>query len=113
MVAGADRLYALRAEDAQLAYHLSLALREIPGERQSESTAPQGKEPWREGNTGEVQQGKVNSQAGQVGIQPSGGRALGSGYGSERPGQEQGLLCNPGGAKDPVLYRCEDPGPGS
>ena len=33
LVAGADRLYPLRAEDAKLPYHLPVDLREIPGKR--------------------------------------------------------------------------------
>ena len=55
LVAGADRLYPVRTEDAKLAYHLPVDLREIPGKRQSEGTAPQGKEPRSERNAREIQ----------------------------------------------------------
>ena len=43
LVAGADRLYPLCAEAAQLAHHLPLDLREMLGKRQHESAAPKGK----------------------------------------------------------------------
>lgn len=37
-----------------------------------------------------------------------GSRTLGSRYGDERQGQEQGLLCHPGRARDPVLHCGQD-----
>ena len=55
--------------------------------------------------------GKVDPQEGQAGIQPPEGRALGSRYIGERPGQKQSLLCHLGGAQDSVLHCCEDAGP--
>ena len=50
-----------------------------------------------QGNAREIQQGQVHTQTGQIRVQPKRSRALGSGYGRKRPGQEQGLLCHPGG----------------
>ena len=94
LVAGADRLYALCAEAAQLAHHLPLDLREMLGKRQHESAAPEGKEPRSERNAGQIQQGKIDPQTGQVDIQPPGSRTLGSGYRGERPGQKQSLFCD-------------------
>ena len=111
LVAGADCLYSLRDEDAKLENHLPVDLQEIPGKLQSESASPQGREPRSERNAREIQQGKVDLQEEQVGIQPPGGRALGIGYSSERPGQKQSLLCHPGGAQNPVLHCRVDTGP--
>ena len=111
MVTGADSLYTLRAEDAQLEDYLPLDLREIPGEWKPESAAPQGKEPREQGNTRKIQQGQVHPQTGQIRVQPERSRPLGSGYGGEWPGQEQSLLCYPGRTQDTLLHCREDAGP--
>ena len=84
-----------------------------PDKRQPESAAAQREEPWSERNTREIQQREVDSKKRQVGIQPSGSRSPGSGYGSERPGQKQSLLCRFGRAQDSVLHCREDTGPKS
>ena len=62
---------------------------------------------------GEIQQREVDSKKRQVGIQPSGSRSPGSGYGSERPGRKQSLLCRFGRAQNTVLHCREDTGPKS
>ena len=49
-------------------------------------------EPWSERSAGEIQQREADPKKRQAGIQPSGSRALGSGYGSERPGQNKACL---------------------
>ena len=100
-------------EIARLADHLPVELRKTPDKRQPESAAAQREEPWSERNTGEIQQREVDSKKRQVGIQPSGSRSTGSGYGSERPGQKQSLLCRFGRAQDSVLHCREDAGPKS
>lgn len=110
LVTGADCLYSLRDEDAKLAYHLPVDLQEIPGKRQSESASPQGKEPRSKRNTREIQQGKVEPQEGQSGIQPPEGRALGSRYIGERPGQKQSLLAALAERKTRFYIAVEMPG---
>ena len=100
-------------EIARLADHLPVELRKTPDKRQPESAAAQREEPWSERNTGEIQQREVDSKKRQVGIQPSGSRSPGSGYGSERPGQKQSLLCRFDRAQDSVLHCREDAGPKS
>ena len=104
LVARTDRLHAVRVKDAWLANDLPLDLRKILGKRESQSPAAQGKEPRHQGNSREIQQREIHPQTGQVGIQSSGGRALGSGYGCERPGKKQSLLRHLGREKDKVLY---------
>ena len=113
LVARTDCPRPLRIADARLADHLPVELRKTPDKRQPESAAAQRKEPWSERNTGEIQQREVDSKKRQVGIQPSGIRSPGSGYGSERPGQKQSLLCRFGRAQDSVLHCREDTGPKS
>ena len=103
----------MRIADARLADHLPVELRKTPDKRQPESAAAQRKEPWSERNTGEIQQREVDSKKRQVGIQPSGSRSTGSGYGSERPGRKQSLLCRFGRAQNTVLHCREDTGPKS
>ena len=100
-------------EIARLADHLPVELRKTPDKRQPESAAAQREEPWSERNTREIQQREVDSKKRQAGIQPSGSRSTGSGYGSERPGRKQSLLCRFGKAQDSVLHCREDTGPKS
>ena len=85
----------------------------VSGRLEDAGAAAQREEPWSERNTGEIQQREVDSKKRQVGIQPSGSRSPGSGYGSERPGQKQSLLCRFGRAQDSVLHCREDTGPKS
>ena len=113
LVARTDCPRPLRIADARLADHLPVELRKTPDKRQPESAAAQREEPWSERNTREIQQREVDSKKRQVGIQPSGSRSPGSGYGSERPGQKQSLLCRFGRAHNTVLHCREDTGPKS
>ena len=92
----------------ELEDYLPLDLRKIPGKRKPESAAPQGKEPREQGNARKIQQGQVDSLTGQIRVQPKRSRALGSGYGCKRPGQEQSLLRYPGRTQDALLHCRED-----